>query len=148
MCWTWCSAVRREMLSRRPISGFEHPSATRRRTSTSRWLNPAGRRSLGGRVWLAGGVEHRGDRVGVEAATAGVTQQLVTGPVGIERRPMGPVLGHRLERVRRRQDPGGGTDGRPAAAPVVAGPVETLVVQARDGGHGASDAEAARIRSE
>ena len=49
---------------------------------------------------------------------------------------MRPALGHRLKRVRRSQYPGRDADGGAATAAVVAGPVEALVVQTGDGGHG------------
>lgn len=106
MCWTWCSAVRREMTRRLATSGLEQPCPTRRTTSTSRSLRPAGRRSAHGWRELAGAAA---------AVVARAVESLVVHPGD---------RGHRLERPRSRGCAPSGT-GASAPAPTPRGSAAT-----------------------
>ena len=140
----WCRCAERGAppFDARPPAGDRSQGSsslrpTRRRTSTSRSVRPAARGTPRGRGRsLTGCREHRRDRIGVKTAAPGLGEQLISGLVEVERRPMGTSLGHRLQGVRRCQHSCSRTDRRAATPSVVAGSVEAFVMQADDRGHG------------
>jgi hypothetical protein len=91
---------------------------------------------------LAGGVEDRPHRVGVQVAAARLGGEDVAGLLARAGGPVGARLGHRLEGVRRGEDPAGQADHRRRRLAVVARAVEALVVQADDGGEAGERATA------
>ena len=84
------------------------PRAMRRSTSTSRSVSPAGRRARAGRPrLLPGGAEHGVDLVrGRSDRQSTLAEQLRRSLGRRQRRPVGTVLGHRVVRVGRGQQPG------------------------------------------
>ena len=77
---------------------------------------------------MAGGGEHRVDRLWVEPSLLGLAQELRLRRLGVERRPVRPRLAHRAVAVGGGEDAGGLIERGPARAAVIAGAVEPLVV--------------------
>ena len=128
----WRSAVLTEMPSARATCLVCSPRASRATTSASRVRQA--RRTLETWSSLAGGFEHRCDRVGVEASGARLLGEDLRRSLGRKRGAVRPRLGHRVVGVGRGQQSGRQRElgaGRPA---VIAGSVEALVVRSRDRG--------------
>jgi hypothetical protein len=88
---------------------------------------------------LPGGLDHRGGALRVEPARPRRRLHLPGRLGGIERRPVGPVLGHRLVDVGGGQHPRPGWDLLRGGAAVVAGAVLPLVVHPRRAGQRLQD---------
>jgi hypothetical protein len=91
------------------------------------------RRPLDSRYPLAGRLDHRGDRIGVEPAAACLLAQGLHRPLWRERLAVRPRLTHRLVGVGGGEHPGGQGELGAAAPAVVARAVEALVVGAGNG---------------
>src|SRR4051794_12003721 len=107
MCSTWLPTVFGAITRMSAISLFERPRATRRSTSTSRAVRPAGPPRRRATLWPAGpaapprapgpgGAEPRLHRLGVEAAGLDLAAELRRRLVSRTGRTVRPWLAHRL----------------------------------------------------
>jgi hypothetical protein len=109
---------------------------------------PAGTRALPrAGAGVAGGGQDVLRRVGVEPPRPHVPAQLGGRLLGPQCRAVRSRLGHRVVRVRRRQDPCGGRQDGPRQRAVIARAVQALVVAGRDGPRPASASGRASMRS-
>ena len=117
------------MNSRSATSELLHPAAISVRTSTSRSLRP-GRSSSALARLVTGLGQHGHGGVVIEPTCFGVCHQLARRLVGSDRRAMGAGLQHGGEGISGGDEACAERDCNSGAAPVVAGPVEALVVHA------------------
>ena len=104
MCSTWLPTVFGEITSRRGDLLVREPAREQAEHLDLARRQP-GRPLAAPGYAMAGGAEHRLDRVGVEAPGADLGAQLGGRLLGRAGRPVRPRLAHRLVGVRRAEDP-------------------------------------------
>ena len=130
MCCTWWPAVFTEMSSAVAISLLVGRARSRRRTSTSRSVSPAGCSGRTGAAAVTGGRQHRLDCVAVEPPRRASARSCLRGLLGGERRAVRARLGHRVVGVGGSEQAGAMRHRGRGQPPVVAAAVEPLVGQA------------------
>jgi len=128
----WKSAVFAEIRSLRAICLVWRPRARRPTTWISRSVSPAGR-TFHRRALVAGGLQHRGNRLRGETPGTSLVGEHLGGLSRGKRCPVRPRLGHGVIRVGRREQPRQWVEGKSPDTAVITRPVETLMMEAGRG---------------